>query len=87
MFHYVLLRTDPGLALQESLQKCKDLGVKNLNMESDSKNLINNILNNKAIPELYGVVADILLLSSVFDYVSFKWISREDNSAADLLAK
>uniref|UniRef100_A0A0D3DUX0 RNase H type-1 domain-containing protein n=1 Tax=Brassica oleracea var. oleracea TaxID=109376 RepID=A0A0D3DUX0_BRAOL len=76
-----------GLALREALQKRKDLGIKTLNVESDSKNLINSILNDNTISELYGIVADILLLSGCFDFVSFRWISREANYAVDLVAK
>lgn len=78
-----------GLALREALQKSKELGIKTLNVESDSKNLINSILNDNTIPELYGivVVADILILSGCFEFVYFRWISREANYAVDLVAK
>ncbi|CAN6867135.1 unnamed protein product, partial [Brassica oleracea] len=41
-----------GLALREGLQKCKELGVRKLNVESDSKNLINSILENNVVPEV-----------------------------------
>lgn len=76
-----------GMALREALQRSKDLGLMRLNVESDSKTLIDSILGKNIVPEIYGIVADILLLSPSFDYVSFKWISRKANYAADLVAK
>ena len=76
-----------GLALQETIQKSVELGVKNLQVESDSKILINIILNGNDVPKLYGIVADILLCSVLIDTVSFRWISREKFFAADLVAK
>jgi len=76
-----------GLALREAIQKSVELGVKNLQVESDSKILINIILNGNDVPKLYGIVADILLCSVLIDTVSFRWISREKFFAADLVAK
>ena len=76
-----------GLALHETIQKSVELGVKNLQVESDSKILINSILNGNDVPELYGIVADILLCSVLFDSISFRWISREIFFVADLVAK
>ncbi|KAG5388390.1 hypothetical protein IGI04_029931 [Brassica rapa subsp. trilocularis] len=76
-----------GLALREALQTCKEVGIMNLRVESDSKILINCVLNDTSVPELYGVLADILILSTFFDSVCFNWIPREENYAADLLAK
>ncbi|KAH0933015.1 hypothetical protein HID58_010132 [Brassica napus] len=37
-----------GLALREALQKSRELGIKVLNVESDSKNLIASVTNNKS---------------------------------------
>ena len=37
--------------------------------------------------ELYGIVADINDLVLAIEFVSFRWISREKNKDADLLAK
>ena len=36
---------------------------------------------------VHGVVADILCISAAFESVSFRWIPREENTNADLLAK
>lgn len=38
-------------------------------------------------PEFYGVISDIVSISSVFESVCFVWIPREKNSMADKLAK
>uniref|UniRef100_A0A0D3B6R4 RNase H type-1 domain-containing protein n=2 Tax=Brassica oleracea TaxID=3712 RepID=A0A0D3B6R4_BRAOL len=76
-----------SLAMREAIQTCRDLGIMKLRVESDSKIIINSVLNDNSVPELYGVVTDILLISSAFKSVCFKWILRENNYAADLLAK
>lgn len=55
--------------------------------ESDSTELIRAVNSNVCSPEIYGIVADILLFASVFAFVSFSWISRERNGQADMLAK
>lgn len=76
-----------GLAMREALKKCKALGIKRLRCESDSAQLIKAINSNTPKPEIYGIVSDILELSSFFDVICFSWISRERNSIADELAK
>lgn len=76
-----------GMALREALQSCYRRGIKKLRVESDSKILINSVLEGNSVPELYGVVADILLVSSLLDSLCFKWIAREENFATNLLAK
>ncbi|KAG5381613.1 hypothetical protein IGI04_033083 [Brassica rapa subsp. trilocularis] len=72
-----------GLALREALLKICNRGIVSLSIQSDSKTLINR----SPAPELYGVVADILCISAAFESVSFRWIPREENTNADLLAK
>lgn len=55
--------------------------------ETDSQQLCSAI-NNRAPPlEIYGIVEDILLLTSSFDCFAFEWIPRERNREADLLSK
>lgn len=76
-----------ALALRVGLRKCRELGICELNCQSDSKMLINSINNGNALPEVYGVVADILCIATEFVSISFAWISREKNRAADVLAK
>lgn len=76
-----------GMALREALQSCYGRGIKKLRVESDSESLINSVLEGNSVPELYGVVADILLVSTLLDSLCFKWIAREENFATNLLAK
>ncbi|KAL0701808.1 hypothetical protein Bca4012_057930 [Brassica carinata] len=76
-----------SLAMREAIRICRRLDLKALRFESDSVQLINCINTETVIAEILSVVADILSLSDVFDFVSLAWISREKNSVADLLAK
>lgn len=39
------------------------------------------------MPEIYGIVSDIVALASEFETISFGWISRLENVIADGLAK
>lgn len=76
-----------GLALREALVKCRELGIPHLRCEADSAQLIKAI-NTKEVPtELYGIVSDICNLFDFFGEISFSWILREKNCAADKLAK
>ncbi|KAF3506611.1 hypothetical protein F2Q69_00002952 [Brassica cretica] len=74
--------------LRSALRKCLEIGIENLNVESDSKILINSILDENSVRELYGVVADILCIARSFGFISFRWIPRSEKyTAADMLAK
>ena len=76
-----------GLALREGLLKCRDLGIRKLRCESDSAQLVKATKAGNFHPELYGIMSDVFSLSSSFDVLSFSWISRDKNKAADELAK
>lgn len=76
-----------GLALREAITKCKELGISKARCESDSSTLIKALNSESSAAELYGIVADIIELSSSFDFISFVWIPRERNVVADALAK
>ena len=76
-----------GLALLEAVKMGICDNLKAIRFESDSSQLIKAVNSGDCIPELYGVVSDILSLISVFDFVSFTWIPREFNIQADRLAK
>lgn len=76
-----------AIVLRAGLKKCREMRFYQVKCESDSKMLINSIKNGNALPELYSVVADILCIANEFDSISFAWISRENNRAADVLAK
>ncbi|WZY68165.1 hypothetical protein YC2023_000405 [Brassica napus] len=76
-----------ALAMREALVKCKELGMKRIICKSDSAQLITSINKGEPAPEVYGIISDVLDLSAYFDVISFIWISREKNKAADLVAK
>ncbi|KAL0702511.1 hypothetical protein Bca4012_058633 [Brassica carinata] len=68
-----------------SYPNLQEAGSKGATFESDSVQLIKCINSETVIAEILSVVADILSLSVVFDFVSFSWIPREKNSVTDLL--
>ena len=76
-----------AIALLTGLLKCRELNIQEVRCEAHSSLLINSIKNGNNLPEIYGVVADILCLVSDFSLVSFIWIAREKNRQADELAK
>lgn len=76
-----------GLALREAVRTCVNAGMKMVAFESDCLQLIKAVKSEVTIMELYSVVADIISYVSVFEFVSFSWISREKNAVADRLAK
>ena len=76
-----------GLALREALFYCIAKGLRAVKCESDSLQLIRALNEETPISEIYGIIADILNLVVAFDYVSFVWIPRSENKAADALAK
>lgn len=76
-----------GLALREEIWKCKEQGIKRLRCESDSSQLIKALNSGDSHPELYGIIADVLNYSSFFEVISFSWVSRCSNKAADMLVK
>ncbi|KAF3553949.1 hypothetical protein F2Q69_00015637 [Brassica cretica] len=76
-----------GLALRDAVAACQAQGRKAVRFESDSAQLIKFINGEEAPLELYGIVEDILSLSSAFEIVAFKWISRLKNMDADVIAK
>lgn len=59
----------------------------NLKCEADSKLLINSIKNGTLYQSVYGVAVDILCIANYFDSISFGWIYRKENIAADMLAE
>ncbi|CAN7053927.1 unnamed protein product [Brassica oleracea var. botrytis] len=54
---------------------------------SDCQVLVRAICSKSSPVELYGLVCEIELLSSLFDYCTLSFISRSLNLEADLLAK
>lgn len=76
-----------GLALLKAVRSGVSEEHRMVAFESDSAQLIRAINSGEGISELYGVIEDILSFASVFELVSFSWISREKNVQADRLAK
>lgn len=75
-----------GLALRETILKCRELNLPRLRCESDSATLVKLVNSELANSDLYGVVSDIIALASSFELVSFVWIPRERNFVANGLA-
>ncbi|KAF3597800.1 hypothetical protein DY000_02020231 [Brassica cretica] len=76
-----------GLAMRDTIRKCKELGIRRFRCESDSTQLIKALNSKMEPPELYGIIADIRLDCTTFDSVSFIWIPRLTNVDADRLVK
>ncbi|KAL0794139.1 hypothetical protein Bca101_065516 [Brassica carinata] len=76
-----------GLALREALISCKELEFKTITVKNDSSILIKAACGLESFSELHGILADIKKLSCCFDSVCFNWIPRDQNVAADKLAK
>ncbi|KAL0843027.1 hypothetical protein Bca101_016272 [Brassica carinata] len=76
-----------GLALLEAVRTGHRDGLQSVVFESDSAQIIKAINSRSTLPDLYGVLADIVSLVASFDSVYFVWISRERNALADKLAK
>ena len=76
-----------ALAIHEALCHASTLGIQNIVIASDSKQLINAINLGDPPLELHGILHDILSLSSTFLQSSFSFISRKHNGEADEIAK
>ncbi|WZZ75662.1 hypothetical protein YC2023_087032 [Brassica napus] len=76
-----------ALALREAITMCFSLNRRRLHFESDSRQLIQVVNGGHPPPEIYGLVADILVLSSLLDAVYFSWIPRDKNNISDSVAK
>ena len=76
-----------ALAIRFSLRVAASLEIQHLRVCSDCQTLIRAINNRAMVSEIFGVVADINHLSSLFISISFAFIPRSQNSEADALAK
>ncbi|XP_056850981.1 uncharacterized protein LOC130500236 [Raphanus sativus] len=76
-----------ALAVREALQQAKLLHIPNICLKSDNQVLVKALISKQHPVELYGINLDIENLSSCFSSVSFSYVSRNLNSAADSLAK
>ena len=76
-----------ALAVREALLHATLLHLSNICLKSDNQVLVKALTSKQHPVELYGINLDIENLSSSFSSVSFSYISRTLNSAADALAK
>lgn len=76
-----------SLALRDAVLANRRLGVKEVQFEADSAQLIMAITSKMPPMEIYGIVEDITRLSVDFEFVVFVWIPRLRNVEADCIAK
>ena len=76
-----------ALALKSALSDAVNAGVKDLICFSDSKSLVALLSGKSYVTELQGIISDISLLSLSLLSVTFKFVPRSCNMAADSLAK
>lgn len=69
------------MALCEAITMCGSLNRQKIHFELDSRQLIQAISGGHIPPEIYGLVVDILTLSSFLDAVYFSWIPREKTTS------
>ncbi|CAH2061332.1 unnamed protein product [Thlaspi arvense] len=76
-----------GLALKAAITDAASSDITELSCYSDSKNLIALINGNGNSVELRSILHDIRVLSRAFSFISFSFIHRLNNAAADFVAK
>ena len=76
-----------ALAVREALLQARALHLSNICLKSDDQVLIKALISKQHPVELYGINLDIENISSSFLSISFAYVPRESNSAADALAK
>lgn len=76
-----------ALAVRLAVMTASSSNVRSLIVLSDSQVLINMIRAKESRPELFGILFDIYHFSLSFDCISFHFIPRLSNAAADEVAK
>lgn len=76
-----------SLAVKAALHTAVNQGVQHLKVFSDSKTLISLLNKQEMDVSICNILRDISLLASSFDVISFQFIPRTANSAADAFAK
>ncbi|XP_056864399.1 uncharacterized protein LOC130511429 [Raphanus sativus] len=87
VFHVSSPLMAEALAMREALQEAKRNSIHNVWCKTDSQELARAINSKSYSVELFGVLMDIEFLSTAFAFFSVSFVSRENNSAADSLAK
>ncbi|KAG2332542.1 hypothetical protein Bca52824_003722 [Brassica carinata] len=76
-----------GLVVREALYQARDHGFNSLIFKSDAQILIRAINGTDSIKGLFGILQDIQNLTCYISDFSFSYVSRSNNTAADLLVK
>ena len=76
-----------ALALRSGLLAAASLEITSIRVYSDCQTLIRAIQNKLQIKEIFGIVSDIMQISSAFESISFSFVPRSENQNADCLAK
>ena len=76
-----------ALAVRSALLIALEAGITRICVKSDCQALVAIISSRQHPADLHGITRDIELLSLSFDCISFVYISRNLNFAADTLAK
>ncbi|KAJ0240555.1 Ribonuclease H domain-containing protein [Hirschfeldia incana] len=76
-----------ALALRDAVVGAKRLSLSKVWFRTDSRELARAIFSKSYPVELFGVLMDIEILSSSFSFCFISFVGRENNIAADSLAK
>ncbi|KAF3582122.1 hypothetical protein DY000_02028994 [Brassica cretica] len=76
-----------ALAVREALLHASSLGFTKIWLRSDSQVLMRAINQKRGPTGLFGVLPDIVSLSSSFKFCRFTFFSRDLNGLADSIAK
>ncbi|KAF2587907.1 hypothetical protein F2Q70_00040821 [Brassica cretica] len=76
-----------ALAVREALLHASSLGFTKIWLRSVSQVLIREINQKRGPTELFGVLSDIISLSSSFQFCCFSFLPRDLNGLADSIAK
>ncbi|CAA7018987.1 unnamed protein product [Microthlaspi erraticum] len=76
-----------ALAIRSALNHALELGITDLQINSDALDLIRVISTQEQLKEIYEILFDIHALASMFSSISFSYIPRSENKIADEIAK
>ncbi|XP_013616938.1 PREDICTED: uncharacterized protein LOC106323345 [Brassica oleracea var. oleracea] len=76
-----------ALAMKDSISAAINVGFKDLLCLTDCKSLIDMVIGNSSVTSIQGILHDIGVMSRSLDSISFSFIPRTRNEAADRLAK
>ncbi|KAK8702125.1 hypothetical protein V6N13_020493 [Hibiscus sabdariffa] len=75
-------------ACEKAVSLCKDMGFRNVEIEGDALTVINKINQpERDNSEIWALISNIHLLKMNFESITFKYVNRQGNNAAHVLAK